>query len=432
MPDESNNASPTRLRRYRWELLHHALLAATIASILFALGTWPGFRSFDLALRAFVAQIQSLKDVLAREALGRQGFVSTFSPNAAGDRPLVLLARNPGGQSEYRSQSVTRFFADLIVELTYAKPGLLAIDLALDPAIDARLVAEGPPVAPLPSTFDAFMRRLPGEPPALEFPRARPPEEQALEDRRQLQNAIRDAAKSFPVVVTAPPFRWRDANDFRRWAAIAPPAEHRLFLRSIDWLMEVCRMPNVWVAMFIPVPETVQTYSPTQETLGNVAANVVAKGEKPPGRTRICSALDEFLRTSGSVPDYALLVERMAELATPAMNEEPAILNPKFFETTSVLGAVRCTQRKARGFARRHHAARVEGKARVRRRRYHLPPLARQSVGAGRGHRGRDLLQQPQSGTRGAAHDRVRGRSRIRDIARGAVHVRLGPIREGG
>jgi hypothetical protein len=247
----------------------------------------------------------------------------------------VLLVRNPGDQSEHRGQSVTRFFADLIVELTYARPALLAIDLMLDPAIDDRALVEGPKVAPPQSTFDAFMRKLPGEPPAVEFPRARPPEETALEDRRQLQNAIRNAAKSFPVVVTAPAFRWRDANDFRRWAAIAPPAEHRLFVRRIDWLMEMCRMPNVWVAMFIPMPEMVQTYSPAQETLGNVAASVLAKGEKPPGRTRICSTLDEFLKTSGNVLDYALLVERMAELAAPPGKEEPAILNPKFYETTS-------------------------------------------------------------------------------------------------
>jgi hypothetical protein len=94
-------------------------------------------------------------------------------------------------------------------------------------------------------------------------------------------------------------------------------------------------MPNVWVAMFIPMPEGVQTYAPSQETLGNVAANVMAKREKPPGRTRICSVLDEFLKTSGNVLDYALLVERMAELAAPPEKEEPAILNPKFYETAS-------------------------------------------------------------------------------------------------
>jgi hypothetical protein len=246
----------------------------------------------------------------------------------------VLLVRNPGDQSEHRAQSVTRFFADLIVELTYAKPALLAIDLALDPVIDDRVV-EGAPVVPPQSSFDAFMRKLPGELPVVQPPRARPPEEAAPKDRGELQNALLNAAKSFPVVVTAPAFRWRDANDFRRWAATAPPSEHRLFLRGVDWLMEVCRMPNVWVAMFIPVPETVHTYSPSQETLGNVAANVLSKGATPPGRTRICAALDDFKKTSGNVGDYAALVERMAELAAPLEKEERAILNPKFFETTS-------------------------------------------------------------------------------------------------
>jgi hypothetical protein len=61
----------------------------------------------------------------------------------------------------------------------------------------------------------------------------------------------------------------------------------------------------------------------------------MAKREKPPGRTRICSVLDEFLKTSGNVLDYALLVERIAELAAPPEKEEPAILNPKFYETAS-------------------------------------------------------------------------------------------------
>jgi hypothetical protein len=335
MPDESNNASPSLLRGYGWELLHHALLAATIAAILLALGTRPGFRLYDLALRAFVAQLQSLKDEDARRTLFTRGFVPTFSPHAAGDRPLVLLLRNPGEQSEYRQQSLTRFYADLIVELTYANPAVLAIDVALGPVIDDRVLVEGARVVPPKESFQEFMRKLPGEPPAREYPPAPSAEEIALEDRKRLQDAIRNAAKSFPVVLTAPPFRWRDANDFRRWAALARPPELRLFMRDLDWLAEVCRMPNVWVAMPIPLPEMVHTYSPSQETLGTVAAHVVAPGAEPPRRTRICSTLDEFLSTPGSSRNYGLLVERIGELEMPAMNEQPAILNPQFYETTS-------------------------------------------------------------------------------------------------
>jgi hypothetical protein len=94
-------------------------------------------------------------------------------------------------------------------------------------------------------------------------------------------------------------------------------------------------MPNVWVATFIPLPELVHTYSPSQQTLGNVAAHVLSERDQPPRRTRICSTLDEFLSTPGSNRDYALLMERIAELEMPPANEQPAILNPQFYETTS-------------------------------------------------------------------------------------------------
>ena len=112
--------------------LHHVLLAATIASVTLLLQQFSWFTPLDLVTRGVASYVQARFDEGERENLGRtKGLAPIWSPEAAGDRPLVVFVYNLPAQANDAGMHPMAFAAELIRAAAQQKPRVLAVGLDL-------------------------------------------------------------------------------------------------------------------------------------------------------------------------------------------------------------------------------------------------------------------------------------------------------------
>ena len=120
--------------------LHHLLLAATIASVTLLLQQFSWFTPLDLATRGLASYVQAALDERERGNLGTKGMAPIWDPDAAGDRPLVVIVNNLPAQAADARMHPMAFAAELVRAAAQQKPRVLAVGLDLDPFLDDPLL----------------------------------------------------------------------------------------------------------------------------------------------------------------------------------------------------------------------------------------------------------------------------------------------------
>ena len=328
------------LHRRRYEYLHHALLAATIAAVTFALEQTHFFGSLDFTLRSVVSQIQALREDQERERQRDKGLVPTYRPEAAEDRPIVLLLPDLRKQAWVRRQSPPAFLADLIAALADKRPEMLAIDLPLDPGIDDPILDEEEAAVHPPQSAETRLR--PNRPSPLE---ERLAEDKTLRaeatlDRERLDNALRDAARRTRLVVTAPPLP-ESAAEFEERFADAHAPKRKLLERRIRWMSDLCRIgASVRMALYTRPLSGIDAFARSNEVLGNVASRPWEDADPVPAQPgSVCAILQKHLPAgSDQAPrtaDLGSLFEKLFKSGEGGSDAELATLNPRFFSTLS-------------------------------------------------------------------------------------------------
>src|SRR5437870_6181686 len=137
MADREANFLSLSTRPKFYAVLHHVLLAMTIASatVLAAQTRW--FAPFDLTTRSMMTYFQAWKDVRVRQEKSSQGYEMKWMPSAAGDRPLVIIVSQLPAQAAAVGLDPVEFAAQLIRGAVQQSPAILALQLdSLDPHWD--------------------------------------------------------------------------------------------------------------------------------------------------------------------------------------------------------------------------------------------------------------------------------------------------------
>jgi hypothetical protein len=327
----------------RYAVLHHVLLAATIASVTILLEQMPFFGAFDIVTRGLLSYAQAWKDERIREETLRKGFRIDWNPDAAGDRPLVIFVEQFPAQASDARMHPTRFAAELIRAVASQRPAALAIDLELDPFFDDPRLND-----PRCDYLAAPTREA-----AVGWPRLGPCEWSAdpdgralrasLDGRAGLLQVLHEAANVTPVVVTAPPLPLT-VKAFDRVVDSGDPVEERILARRLGWMLDLCGMPNVRVALRLPEKPTGITFTRNVPTLGNVVWQVT-RSPRPPFDVRLvqftpdvvdgCAPFRAFptIRLVSGLAETRELVHRIARVAERPGPGSVGTISSRYYET---------------------------------------------------------------------------------------------------
>ena len=90
---------------------------------------------------------------------------------------------------------------------------------------------------------------------------------------------LQEAAQTTAIVVTAPPLPL-DARDLNP-KVMADPVRMRMLSRQVLWTRDVCRVPNVQVALRLPDPSSGLAFRRDTPMLGNMAWDAASRAELP-------------------------------------------------------------------------------------------------------------------------------------------------------
>src|SRR5215470_2295178 len=266
--------------------LHHVLLAATIASVTLLLQQIPLFTPFDLTTRGLVSYVQAALDERERGNLGTRGLAPIWSPEAAGDRPLVIMVSNFPAQAADARMHPMQFAAELIRAVAQQKPKVLAVALDLDPYFDNALLNRPEcnyPIIPVRDKPIVAASLAPCDLPGV-TPDSREYVAWALQSRASLRTTLETVAQDTTLVLTAPPLPLtvRAFDEVVRWDN---PVEDRILLRRIAWTASVCEISDVHVALKLPERGDALTFARNEPSLGNIVWQV-SRLPRPEGSLR--------------------------------------------------------------------------------------------------------------------------------------------------
>lgn len=257
--------------------LHHLLLAATIASVTLLLQQFPWFTPFDLVTRGAVSYVQAALDERERGNLGgTKGLAPIWSPDAAGDRPLVVIVNNLPGQAAEARMHPMAFAAELVRAAAQQKPRVLAIGLDLDPYFDDPLLNQPEcnyPIVPLRDEPIAPARLAPCDLPGVNPDSSRRYVAWALEGRASLRRVLETVSRDTTLVVTAPPLPLT-VRAFDDVVRLEDPVADRILLRRVAWTASLCEMSDVRVALRLPERGDALTFARNEPSLGNIVWQV--------------------------------------------------------------------------------------------------------------------------------------------------------------
>ena len=298
-----------------YSFVHHVLLAMTLASATVALEQTRWFEPFDLATRMFMTYFQAWEDERARKDIQDKGFRPEWNPHAAKDRPLVLFVPHLPAQAKLERLYPAALAALLIQAAAAQEPRVLAINLdSLDPKWDdprlndpecdylraVNVEASRSTVVPgfeIPSTS-----ATPGGCGSLPDDTAPPAESirKAMQARSAVSQALADATKKTAVVVKTSPLPLI-ASEFQAILQDGPAFEQRALARRLEWIFDLCRIPNLHIAYDVPPRGSGRgdgvIFDRGIPTLGNVVYEVSRRAlpKRQPDIQQIQNAIDPAL-----------------------------------------------------------------------------------------------------------------------------------------
>jgi hypothetical protein len=257
--------------------LHHVLLAATIASVTLLLQQVPLFTPFDLVTRGLVSYVQAALDERERGNLGTKGLAPMWSPDAAGDRPLVIFVNNLPAQAADARMQPMAFAAEVIRAAAQQRPRVLAIGLDLDPYFDDPLLNRPEcnyPILPIrdkPNVAAASL--VPCDLPGVNPDSSRQYVAWALQGRASLRNTLEAVSQDTTLVLTAPPLPLT-VRAFDDVVRLEDPVADRILLRRVAWTASLCEISDVHVALRLPERGDALTFARNEPSLGNIVWQV--------------------------------------------------------------------------------------------------------------------------------------------------------------
>jgi hypothetical protein len=257
--------------------LHHVLLAATIASVTLLLQQIPRFTPFDLVTRGLVSYVQAALDERERGNLGTKGFAPMWSPDAAGDRPLVIIVNNLPSQANDARMHPMAFAAELVRAAAQQQPRVLAVGLDLDPYFDDPLLNEPQcnyPIVPVRDKPNVAAAGLaPCDLPGVNPDSSRQYVARALQGRASLRDTLEAVSRDTTLVLTAPPLPLT-VRAFDEVVRLEDPVADRILLRRVAWTASLCEISDVHVALRLPEQGDALTFARDEPSLGNIVWQV--------------------------------------------------------------------------------------------------------------------------------------------------------------
>lgn len=324
-----------------YALLHHVLLALTIASVTILAEKFSWFLPVDLVTRAAISYVQALGDQDTRDATIKRGFRVEWDPVAAEDRPRVIVVPNLPLQAEQAGLHPTDFAAELIQAIVKQDPAVLAIDLDLDPFVDDPRLNDPACDYLLTGARGSATGSTPCGPPSdLRTLRT------ALEARRSLQQTLVAAASGrTALVVTAPPIPF----DVR--AVDAPrmqdPVATRILVRQLLWIQELCRLANVRVALPVADLTNGLAFQRDLPTLGNMAWHASREERSAKGDIIVLPFVPDVpqgctpfrppdgIQQVASLQDARALVQMMETVVRPPAITTIGTISSRYYTTMS-------------------------------------------------------------------------------------------------
>jgi|GEM_PF-1511580 len=357
MSEETKDVWLVVVWRHRYEILHHALLAATFAAMTLAFETTSHFAVFDAITRMFTSIIHARKFDNQHRESWEHGYQIRYSPLAAGDRPLVFVVHNLQAQASYFQLRQADLTEKLIRSLSDEKPELLAIGLILDPYIDDPILNEEQVYEPSPSQQKGQERAVPLKIDADQRTDVKTTSRRdltkespklagycgvscaAIESRKRLDNAIRYAATRTRVVLTAPPLA-RSMDEYKEWLRNASVQSKNLSIRQFTWIWDMCQIPNVWMATsWDKSYSDAYVYLRTAPILGNIAANALSADDRKTTTNvlDICRITKQLFRQSAptGIEQYQPFFDQIERISNPISYTDIETINPNFYETLS-------------------------------------------------------------------------------------------------
>ena len=327
--------------------LHHVLLAATIASVTLLLQQIPLFTPFDLVTRGLVSYVQAALDERERGNLGTKGLAPMWSPDAAGDRPLVIFVNNLPAQATDARMHPMAFAAELIRAAAQQRPRVLAIGLDLDPYFDDPLLNRPEcnyPILPIrdkPNVAAASL--VPCDLPGVNPDSSRQYVAWALQGRASLRNTLEAVSQDTTLVLTAPPLPLT-VRAFDDVVRLEDPVADRILLRRVAWTASLCEISDVHVALRLPERGDALTFARNEPSLGNIVWQV-SRLSRAEGSVRqavfatpvvdACDALRggaSGVQQVGGRPDVRL-VQNLEAVAGQPGRSSIGILSGRYYET---------------------------------------------------------------------------------------------------
>ena len=327
--------------------LHHVLLAATIASVTLLLQQIPLFTPFDLVTRGLVSYVQAALDERERGNLGTKGLAPMWSPDAAGDRPLVIFVNNLPAQAADARMHPMAFAAELIRAAAQQKPRVLAIGLDLDPYFDDPLLYQPEsnyPIVPIRDKPNVAAANLaPCDLPGVNPDSSRQYVAWALQGRASLRNTLEAVSQDTTLVVTAPPLPLT-VRAFDDVVRLEDPVADRILLRRVAWTASLCEISDVHVALRLPERGDALTFARNEPSLGNIVWQV-SRLSRAEGSTRqavfttpVVDACDALRGGAAGVQQVGgrtdvRLVQNLEAVAGQPGRSSVGILSGRYYET---------------------------------------------------------------------------------------------------
>jgi hypothetical protein len=340
----------------RWYAgLHHLLLAATIASVTLLLQQFSWFTPLDLATRGLASYVQAALDERERGNLGTKGMAPIWDPDAAGDRPLVVIVNNLPAQAADARMHPMAFAAELVRAAAQQKPRVLAVGLDLDPFLDDPLLNRPEcnyPIVPVRDKPVAPASLAPCDLPGVNPESSRRYVASALEGRASLRNVLETVSQDTTLILTAPPLPLT-VRAFDDVVRMEDPVADRILLRRVAWTASVCEMSDVHVALRLPERGDALTFARNEPSLGNIVWQVSRGSRAEGGDVRhavfatpvvdACAALrgggPSGVQQVGGRTDVRL-VRNLEAVAGPPSRSSVGILSGRYYETLAHHGYV--------------------------------------------------------------------------------------------
>lgn len=337
----------------RYTILHHLLLALTIASATVFFEQVPQFATIDVATRSLMSLVQTMKvDAQRRETLAR-GFRPEWNPAVAGDRPLVIIVPNLPAQAAQARLTPTRFAANLIRAAAAQEPAVLAINFDdLDPFFDDPRLNDPQCDYLVQASLEASTLPLPQGP--CHAPQDNQPAQQirtVLDARDIFKQSLASAAQNThtQVVVKTTPLPL-SVLDYDAVADSTDAIGQRVLARRLSWTFDLCQIPNLRVASHVPQNFGGMLFERQIPTLGNLAWQAAQARHHENGLQRVshggevadaCAPLRQapsVRPVGGSLTPRDLhretrqLMHQIAALHEPAAFGSIGTLNARYFE----------------------------------------------------------------------------------------------------